>query len=91
MKHKYPRLYYQEAYGDNAIGSEQPKLRVIYPDGQCEWYCGCSISGELEYPTNPCWTSGEGICKSVNQAIRLMNAYDKKMGYPKAVYLGEIK
>lgn len=92
-----PKLYFQEGKDE-----ECSRIRIIYPDGSCEWI----ISGSGNLSFSPCWATGKlfssmvdfrpwnlfalGICKSQREAIRLMHAYDRRQGFPRALYLGEL-
>lgn len=102
MRKGRPKLYFQVGNGDCPIFEESSRIRIIYPDGSCEWQLGFSDPCMSFYP---CWASRKvfnykdprpwntwalGICKSQEVAIKRMQEFDRKWGFPPADYLGEL-
>lgn len=89
---KYPLLFWQPTHGPVVTG----RMRIIYPSGRAEWngaipirsYTTVDIERFSNWNSLPCWHRRN---KTVSQLIQLMNDYDKILGFPPAVFLGEIK
>jgi hypothetical protein len=66
------------------------RLRILYPNGKTEWMG----SNPLRFQSMSRW---RGMCcwqpenATMKELIKAMRKYDKKQGYPKAIFLGEIK
>ncbi len=86
-----PRLYFQ--LGQH--GGYGSRIRIIYPDGSCEWIS----HGKPEEVYAPCWAERlpssleftvRGKCSSAFRAIELMHKYDFSQGFPEADFIGEL-
>jgi hypothetical protein len=97
---KYPRIYRQEgtqevqkvfspeAYSN--LYSYGPRTRIVYPDGSSEWYCDFTYYDNLKEWRWCCWNYGN-VARTGREALKKMSLYDKIEGFPRAVFIGEIK
>lgn len=83
-------MYYQSALGYDQTVSSSPRVRIIYPNGKAEWLWLYS-SWHVRWRT-PCWMSLPVNSKrrTAQHSLKKMRAYDKRIGFPKAKFLGEI-
>lgn len=102
---KRPLMFYQEANGHETSYRSGPRIRIFYPDGHSEW-CSLAFSGPdnsadyYEFNTAPCWetirTAPDGREKRIdppkNMILAIMRAskYDRKHGWGKMEFLGEL-
>ena len=99
---KYPRVYFQE--GDDKYIKRlaySNRVRVIYPDGTCEWLCDQNVREDGKF-YRPCWggigvVSSEGAhgvtgkLRSGPEAVERMKLYDSIEGFLPADFVCEIK
>lgn len=79
---KYPQLWWQPIYR-GCFG----RMRILYPNGKTEWSWGVLSEAWEHYPC--CWNPRRKF--KGNDMIKAMNDYDKERGFPRAIFLGEIK
>ena|ERR1017187_8527479 len=100
---KYPRLYMRlENCFDSMLAVQ--RIRIIYPNGDCEWGDGdCAEGRMIERLTTwadyrPCWHPNKmlnvgdkmpSLC-TAKEAVKLMKQFDKNEGFD-TIFLGEIK
>lgn len=93
------RIYYQPG-----SPTTYKRIRVIYPDGACEWD-GVHQLDDRKL-NKPCWARGYrtalncdwlhlywrsmGVFPTAEKALAAMRDYDKNSGFEPAEYLGEV-
>lgn len=84
----YPRLYFQIGFYKGYRG----RLRIVYPDGTAEF--SWALAMKNPWGGTPCWLKypyrGQ-LVSTGEKALKLMRRYDKKVGFPAAEFVGEIK
>jgi len=69
------------------------RVRIFYPSGNVEW---ASLQSKIDpdesslfFKLAPCYLYNKKT-KNIKQAMALAEEYDKKMGFPKMKFLGEL-
>lgn len=102
---EYPRMYYQNpkrpffcrSLGNilSASDAGKDRLRIIYPDGICEYQANPDFFDPDNSFFRPCWapvkSDYEGKFESGKQALIAMRKFDEKHGFGPAIFIGEIK
>jgi hypothetical protein len=100
-----PVMFYQEAEGSDYSFEFCARIRIFYPNGKSEW-CALATFGKRgdlcnnAYSfINPCWNKVKELeegevsiapSKTMSQAMGRARRFDKKHGFPKMKFLGEL-
>jgi hypothetical protein len=85
---KRPVMFFQDGYGTYGA-SGGCRVRIFFPGGKAEWCALRSSSERYDFIAKPCWLNGKRP-KTISQLIKMAHEYDKKEGFPKMEFLGEL-